>query len=101
MKLQPYIFNCHSCRKQRVTLYNVDMYNKVKLEGHLMQEIFDPDIFPPAYREIFISGLCCTCQAKTFGYKLTEQNNFDYAELEQGKNVKQINERVTDFYNQL
>ena len=60
-------FDCPMCNKQRKTLISRDKAKELTNRTKKIQEIFDPSIYNPTYREIFISNYCSDCQQAIFG----------------------------------
>ena len=102
MRLMPMIFTCPFCNKEKLTSITEDKYIEVKNKEKSIQEIFPTNIFPPSYREIFISHICNSCWEKTFNPGGEEEGSKDCDILADSKDsdIQQLEDDINIMYEQ-
>lgn len=88
--MKEYEYNCAFCGAARKTLVSADKYEQIVHRTGRIQDILRPDIFPPAYREIFITNLCNDCSEQVFGK--SDGQAFDIDENENSDKLSKITE---------
>lgn len=66
MNLERFEFSCPFCGEEKVTFITRKKLEEIRLREKLIQEIFPPQFFDAAYREIFVSKICSKCQINIF-----------------------------------
>ena len=92
--LERFEFLCPYCNKEKVTFIEDSKFADIfPRRTKLIQEVFPPQYFPTAYRELFVSGMCSLCQNDMF-----EEKDFKPVDVDIDENTNELESYISEIY---